>query len=72
MIRVKQVRKGYHQEGVELLGPNYTPSDNFFGAKVIVAEDEPAFRDALNIGLRGTVPLIIEAVIDPAEYNHII
>jgi len=71
LIRVKQARRGYHQDGVELFGPNYTPSDNFFGAKVIVAEDEHAFRDALDSGLRGASPLIIEAVIDPAEYDHI-
>ncbi len=72
LIRVKQARKGYHQDGVEIFGSNYTPSDNFFGAKVIVAEDKHTFRDALDFGLRAAAPLIIEAVIDPTEYDHII
>ena len=46
LIKVKQTRKGYHQDGVELFGSNYTSSDNFFGAKVIVANNEDAFREA--------------------------
>jgi acetolactate synthase-1/2/3 large subunit len=72
LIKVKQTRKGYHQDGIELFGSNYTSSDNFFGAKVIVANNEDAFREALNFGLKGTSPLIIEVVIDPSEYDLII
>jgi acetolactate synthase-1/2/3 large subunit len=72
LIKVKQARKGYHQDGVELFGPNYASSDNFFGAKVIVAEDQEAFREAFKLGLRGNLPVVIEAVVDPLEYDAIV
>jgi acetolactate synthase I/II/III large subunit len=72
LIRVKQQRKEYHGQGVELLGPDYSPSDNLFGAKVIVAAEEESFRQALRAGLEGGKPIVIEAVVDPAEYNAIL
>jgi acetolactate synthase-1/2/3 large subunit len=72
LIKVKQIRKGYHQDGVELFGPDYCSSNSFFGASVIVADEEAAFREALKKGLQGNSPLIIEAVIDPSEYELII
>ncbi len=72
LIRVKQTRKEYHVHGVELFGSGYSSSDNFFGARVIVAEEEEAFRAALRQGLSGDKPLIIEAVVDPAEYDILI
>jgi acetolactate synthase-1/2/3 large subunit len=43
LIKVKQTRKEYHRHGVELFGTDYSPSDNFFGAKVIVAQSEEEF-----------------------------
>ena len=72
LIKVKQSRKEYHRYGVELFSSGYSPSDNFFGAKVIVAEREEEFREALKRGLEGNEPLIIEAVVDPSEYDVII
>ena len=72
LIKVKQSRKEYHRYGVELFGSGYSPSDNFFGAKVIVAQREEEFREALKSGLEGNKPVIIEAVVDPSEYDRII
>jgi len=72
LIKVKQTRKEYHRHGVELFGANYSPSDNFFGAKVIVAQGEEEFREALKRGFEGNKPVVIEAVVDPSEYDGII
>jgi acetolactate synthase-1/2/3 large subunit len=72
LIKVKQTRKEYHRYGVELFGSGYASSDNFFGAKVAVARTEEEFRDAFKNGLEGNQPMVIEAVVDPAEYDDII
>lgn len=72
LIKAKQARHGYHFDGVGLFGPGYRSSDNFFGARVIVAEREEEFREALKQGLSGSAPVVIEAVVDPAEYDRIL
>lgn len=72
LIKVKQARKEYHRYGVELFDSGYASSDNFFGAKVMVASEEEEFREAFKRGLSGNEPVVIEAVLDPAEYDVII
>jgi acetolactate synthase-1/2/3 large subunit len=72
LIKVKQTRKEYHQYGVGLFGPDYRASDNFFGAKVTVAREEEEFREAFKRGIEGNAPVVIEAVVDPGEYDLII
>jgi acetolactate synthase-1/2/3 large subunit len=72
LIKVKQTRKEYHRYGVELFGPNYSSSNNFFGAKVVVAREEEEFRHAFKRALGKNEPVIIEAVVDPSEYDQII
>jgi acetolactate synthase-1/2/3 large subunit len=72
LIRVKQRRKEYHQDGVELFSSNYRSSEYFFGAKVMVTREEEEFREAFKAGLEGNEPLVIEAVVDPTEYDVII
>jgi thiamine pyrophosphate-dependent acetolactate synthase large subunit-like protein len=72
LIKVKQSRKEFHRYGVELFSPGYASSDNFFGAKVIVAREEEEFREAFKRSLAGNEPVVIEAVLDPAEYDGII
>ena len=72
LIKVKQTRKEYHSYGVELFGPEYASPTNLFGANVAVVEDEENFREALKRGLRGNEPLVIEAVVDPSEYDMIV
>jgi len=72
LIKVKQSRKKYHASGVELFGADYRSSDNFFGAEVIVADEEEEFREALHRGLECQRPIIIETIVDPLEYERLI
>ena len=72
LIKVKQTRKEYHRFGVEIFGPEYKSSDNFFGAKVLQARGEEEFREAFQQGLRATEAMVIEAIVDPTEYDVIL
>ena len=72
LIRVKQRRRGFHEDGVELFGPACRSGDRLFGAKVEVATSKEQFRETLRAGLAGTEPLVIEAVVDPSEYDAIL
>lgn len=72
LIKVKQTRKKFHQYGVQLFSSDYAPSDNLFGARVMVANNEEEFRGALKQGIQGNAPWVIEAVVDPTEYDVII
>jgi acetolactate synthase-1/2/3 large subunit len=72
LIKVKQTRKEYHRYGVEIFGPNYSSSNNFFGAKVVIARDEDDFRHAFKRALGRNEPVVIEAVVDPSEYDQIL
>jgi acetolactate synthase-1/2/3 large subunit len=72
LIKVKQSRKEYHRHGVEIFSSGYASSDNFFGAKVMVARGEEEFREAFKKGLARNQPVVIEAVLDPTEYDVII
>jgi acetolactate synthase-1/2/3 large subunit len=72
LIKVKQGRKKYDSCGVDLFNSHYRSSDNFFGAPVIVAENGESFRAALEQGLASNMPTVIEAVLDPAEYETLI
>ena len=72
LIRVKQNRRGFPWAGVELYGPGYRPSDTFFGAPVALAESEEAFREAFAAALGAGGPTVIEAVVDPSEYDRVL
>ncbi len=72
LIKVKQTRKEYHRYGVDLFGAGYASSNNFFGARVIPAHSEEEFRSALQKSLGGNEPVVIEAVVDPSEYDVIV
>jgi acetolactate synthase-1/2/3 large subunit len=72
LIRVKQTRRRFTSSGVRLYGEAYRPSDTLFGAPVVVAETEAAFRDAFSKALSSAGPVVIEAVVDPSEYDELI
>jgi acetolactate synthase-1/2/3 large subunit len=72
LIRVKQTRRRFAWAGVRLFEDNYRASDTLFGAPVVVVESERAFRDALSRALGAAEPVVIEAVVDPAEYDEIV
>jgi acetolactate synthase I/II/III large subunit len=72
LIRVKQTRRQFAWSGVHLYGDDYRPSDTLFGAPVVVAESEEAFRAAFAGALTSDGPVVIEAVVDPGEYDEIL
>ncbi len=72
LIRVKQTRRQFALSGVQLYGDRYRPSDTLFGAPVVVAENEASFRAAFSEALLAGGPVVIEAVVDPAEYDGMV
>jgi acetolactate synthase-1/2/3 large subunit len=72
LIRVKQTRRRFAWSGVHLYGDTYRPSDTLFGAPVVLAETESAFRSAFALALSASGPTVIEAVVDPSEYDSLI
>jgi acetolactate synthase-1/2/3 large subunit len=72
LIRVKQARRRFTASGVQLYGDTYRPSDTLFGAPVVVAETDAAFRSAFAQALSASGPVVIEAVVDPSEYDELI
>jgi thiamine pyrophosphate-dependent acetolactate synthase large subunit-like protein len=72
LIRVKQRRRGFHEDGVELFAAGCPSSDRLFGARVEVAVTEEQFRETLRTGLAAAEPLVIEALVDPSEYDSIL
>ncbi len=72
LIRVKQTRRHFAWSGVRIYGDSYRPSDTLFGAPVVAADSEEAFRAAFCQALAAGGPTVIEAVVDPSEYDEII
>jgi acetolactate synthase-1/2/3 large subunit len=72
LIRVKQTRRRFKWSGVQMYGDAYRPSDTLFGAPVVVAESEEAFRAAFSDALNASGPVVIEAVVDPSEYDEMV
>jgi acetolactate synthase I/II/III large subunit len=72
LIRVKQTRRRFAWSGVQLYDDSYRPSDTLFGAPVVVAEGADSFRAALARALDGEGPVVIEAVVNPDEYDAIV
>ncbi len=72
LIRVKQSRRRFAWSGVQLYGDTYRPSDTLFGAPVVLAENEAAFRSAFAQALSSAGPVVIEAVVDPSEYDELV
>jgi len=72
LIRVKQTRRQFAWSGVQIYGEAYRPSDTLFGAPVVVAESEAAFRTAFARALSASGPVVIEAVVDPSEYDELV
>ncbi len=72
LIRVKQSRRKFAWSGVQLYGDRYRPSDTLFGAPVEVVESDDAFRAAFSRALASGGPVVLEAVVDPSEYDEIV
>lgn len=72
LIKVKQTRKQFHHDGVVLFDERCRMSDVLFGAPVAVARDEETFRRAFSSALAADGPTVIEAVVDPSEYEAVL
>jgi acetolactate synthase-1/2/3 large subunit len=72
LIKIKQERKGYPQYGTALFTAAYRPAPQYFGVPVLVAGDPGAFHEAFAAALAMEGPVIVEALIDPDEYDTLI
>ena len=72
LIKIKQERKGYPQHGTALYTDAYQPAPYYFGVPVLAARDGQAFREAFATALTMAGPVIVEALVDPNEYEALI
>jgi acetolactate synthase-1/2/3 large subunit len=72
LIKIKQERKGYPQYGTALYTDAYQPAPQYFGVPVIAVSDAQACHEALTTALGMQGPVIVEALVDPSEYDALI
>lgn len=72
LIKIKQERKGYPQYGTVLYTDAYQPAPHYFGVPVLATSDAKAFHEALTTALTMPGPVIVEALVDPSEYDALI
>jgi acetolactate synthase-1/2/3 large subunit len=72
LITVKQERQGYARYGTLLYPPGYTPASHYFGVPVVTARTEAEVHEAIAQGLQAEGPVVVEALVDPAEYDEVI
>jgi thiamine pyrophosphate-dependent acetolactate synthase large subunit-like protein len=72
LIKIKQERRGYPQYGTALYTEAYQPAPQYFGVPVVTANDPQAFHEAFATALTMSGPVIVEAVVDPNEYDTMI
>jgi acetolactate synthase I/II/III large subunit len=72
LIKIKQERRGYPQYGTALYTDAYRPAPQYFGVAVMTAADPHAFHEAFATALTMSEPVIVEAVVDPNEYDTMI
>ena len=68
-IKVKQVRADYPSMGVEFPKPGWQSLAAAYGFRYARVGQRSACADALHEALAGPEPTLIEACIDPEEYN---
>jgi acetolactate synthase-1/2/3 large subunit len=72
LIKIKQERKDFPQYGTRIFSDAYRSVAHYFGVPVLVARDEDAYRSALIKAFGMNAPVIVEAFVDPAEYDDLI
>ena len=72
LIGVKQQRQDYPAYGTPLHGDGYDSAHTFFGVPVLEARDAASYRAALGEAFAAGGPVIVEAFIDPREYNELV
>jgi acetolactate synthase-1/2/3 large subunit len=72
LIKIKQERRGYPQYGTALYTASYQPAPQYFGVPVLTANDPASFHEAFATALTMPGPVIVEAMVDPNEYDTMI
>ena len=72
LIKIKQSWKEIPPYGTLLYDGDLFGSDTFLGVKVIRADSEESMSAAVRKALSMNEPVIINSIIDPAEYKYLI
>jgi acetolactate synthase-1/2/3 large subunit len=72
LITIKQERQGFQRYGTVLYPESYTSPPHYFGVPVMAARTVAEVHDAIAQGLRAAGPVIVEAYVDPSEYDGVI
>lgn len=72
LITLKQEHQGFPCYGTPLWPAPYPPPSHYFGVPVTTVRTVAEVHDALAQGLQAAGPVIIEALVDPSEYEHLI
>jgi acetolactate synthase-1/2/3 large subunit len=72
LIEVKQNRKKVVQYGTDLYQGEYFGSDTFLGVPILKVHDQTEMRTSLQKAFSMSGPVIIEAIVDGAIYQHLI
>ena len=72
LITVKQERQGFARYGTRVYPESYTPPAHYFGVPVMTARTVADVHDVVAQGLKADGPTIVEALVDPSEYDEVI
>lgn len=72
LIKLKQSWKGISPEGTTLYNGDLFESDIFMGIRIFRADSADLFRKSIRESLSLNEPVIINAVIDPSDYEQVI
>ncbi len=72
LITLKQGHQGFPCYGTPLRSGAYPPPRHYFGVPVTTVRTVAEVHDAIAQGLRAAGPVIVEALVDPAEYADLI
>lgn len=72
LITVKQEHQGFQRYGTLLYPESYAPPPHYFGVPVLTASTVAEVHDAVAQGLKAEGPVIVEALVDPSEYDAVI
>ena len=72
LITVKQQRQGFPCYGTPLFANAYPSPPHYFGVPVLPASTVTEVHEAIAQGLAASGPVIVEATVDPSEYDEII
>lgn len=72
LIKLKQTWKGIPADGSLIYEGDLFGSDTFLGTEVLKADSGKSMTASVRKALSMKKPVIINAIIDPADYNHLI